>query len=241
MKTRPYEVENGIGARSSAGRPAIDVGSMSVDGIPLQSTIRRLNERGLALLTKAAQLGHWADGPASWKEVSWLWARASESTLARAAGCPMVLLDFNLQRVGWWRRVIDSGLSGDSLRPRLSAFHTEEAIELAHDLLLEAWSAARSRSWVSTVAFGMAPEVSTLIARLSPRDLDQLVVREIEDLKLRWENRPMFWKELFHAAAQVNDQSLDNVHLHCLQLLGGELALSSLARSELGSLGDTRR
>ncbi len=36
----------------------------------------------------------------------------------------------------------------------------------------------------------------------------------------------MFWKELFHAATQMDDQILANVHLHCLQLLGGEIARS---------------
>ncbi len=28
---------------------------------------------------------------------------------------------------------------------------------------------------------------------------------------------------MFHAAAQMDDQALANVHLHCLQLFGGEL------------------
>jgi hypothetical protein len=244
MKAQLHEEDNGIDARSPAVRPTINIDGTSVGGISLQLTIRRLNERGLDLLTKAAQLGFWSEGPAPWKEVSRLWAGASETTLSRAARCPMVLLDFNFQRVAWWRRMINTPVSGDSLRPSLSVFHTEEAISLAHDLLLEAWSAARSLSRVSSLAFGMAPEVTALIARLSPRDLDQLVVHEIEGLRLRWENRPMFWKELFHATAQLNDQSLENVHLHCLQLLGGELAASSRAKvaaADLGSLSDARR
>ena len=82
--------------------------------------------------------------------------------------------------------------------------------------------AARSLSHVSSLVFGMAPEVTTLISRLSPRDLERVVVQEIQEMRPRWENRPMFWKELFHAATQMDDESLANVHLHCLQLLGGE-------------------
>jgi hypothetical protein len=70
----------------------------------------------------------------------------------------------------------------------------------------------------------MAPEVTTLISQLSPRELDRVVVQEIQEMRPRWENRPMFWKELFHAATQMDDESLANVHLHCLQLLGGEYA-----------------
>jgi hypothetical protein len=136
----------------------------------------------------------------------------------------MVLLDFNFQRVVWWSRVINTQPSGESRQPSLSAFHTDEAIPLARDLLLEAWSAARSMSPVASLVFGMAPEVTTLIARLSPRDLDRVVVQEIQEMRPRWENRPLFWKELFHAATQMDDESLANVHLHCLQLLGGEHA-----------------
>jgi len=186
----------------------------------LETTVRRLNERGLALLTKAAQAGDWT---ASWKEILPLWAHASEGTLGRAACCRMVLFDFNFQRLAWWSRV-SNAQPEESPQLRLSTFHTDEAISLARDLLLEAWSAARSLSPVSSLVFGMAPEVATLIARLSPRDMDHVVVHEIQELRPRWENRPMFWKELFHAATQMDDETLANVHLHCLQLLGGEHA-----------------
>ena len=80
-------------------------------------------------------------------------------TLCRAARCPMVLLDFNFQRVAWWSRVIDGRGFGESRRSRLTAFHTEEANPSKYDLLLEAWSAARSMSRTSSLAFGMAPEI----------------------------------------------------------------------------------
>jgi hypothetical protein len=189
----------------------------------LETTVRRLNERGLGLLTKAAQGLDAAEPWASWKEILPLWAHASESTLRRAACCPMVLFDFNFQRPAWWSRV-SNAQPEESPRLRLSTFHTDEAMSLARDLLLEAWSAARSLSSVSSLVFGMAPEVTTLIARLSPRDMDHVVVHEIQELRPRWENRPVFWKELFDAATQMDDRILANVHLHCLQLLGGEHA-----------------
>ncbi len=190
----------------------------------LQTTVRRLNERGLALLTKTAQATNRAERLASWKEILPLWAHARETTLGRAARCPMVLLDFNFQRAAWWTRVIKTQRCGEYRQPKLSAFRADDAIPLARDLLLEAWSATRSMSHVSSLVFGMAPDVTTLISRLSPRELDRVVVQEIQEMRPRWENRPMFWKELFHAATQMDDESLANVHLHCLQLLGGEYA-----------------
>lgn len=190
----------------------------------LGNAVHRLNERGLSFLSKAARAGDWGELQTCWREIFSLRADATERTLSRAARCPMVLLDFNFQRVTWWSRVISNQSREASRQANLSAIQRDEAIPLAHDLLLEAWSAARSMPPVSSLVFGMAPDVTTLIARLSPRELDRVVVQEIESLGPRWVNRPMFWKELFEAAAHLDDQILANVHLHCLQLLGGELA-----------------
>src|SRR5882724_4628023 len=177
-----------------AGRDGKDDSPVSMRFV--ETTVRRLNERGLALLTQAAQASDWTEPQASLKEILELWAHASESLLVRAACCPMVLLDFNFQRVAWWNRVINAQIREESSHPRLSAFHIDEAMPFARELLLEAWSAARSMSHLSSLVFGMAPEVTTVIARLSPRDLDRVVVQEIQQLRPRWENRPMFWKEL---------------------------------------------
>jgi len=190
----------------------------------LGNTVRRLNERGLTFLTKVVQTGEWVEGQIPWKEILSSWACASEQTLERAARCPMVLLDFNFQRVSWWSRVINTPPREEPRLAKASAFQTDEAIPLAHDLLLEAWSAARSTPTVSSLVFGMAPDVTTLIARLSPRELDRVALQEIDCMGPRWANRPMFWKELLQAATQLDDQILANVYLHCLQLLGGELA-----------------
>lgn len=190
----------------------------------LGNTVRRLNERGLTFLTKVVQTSEWVEGQTPWKQIFSSWACASERTLERAARCPMVLLDFNFQRVSWWSRVTNTQPGEEPAHANLSAFQRDEAIPLAHDLLLEAWSASRSMPPVSSLVFGMAPDVTTMIARLSPRELDRVVVHEIEHLGPRWANRPMFWRELLQAAAQLDDQMLANVHLHCLQLLGGEIA-----------------
>ena len=189
----------------------------------LGNAVRRLNGRGLTFLTKAVQTSEWAEGQTPWKETFSSWACASERTLERAARCPMVLLDFNFQSVSWWSQAINTHYD-EPRHVNLSVFQTDVVIPLAHDLLLEAWSAARSTLPVSSLVFGMAPEVTTLIAGLSPRELDRVVLHEIECMGPRWGNRPMFWKELLQAATQLDDQILANVHLHCLQLLGGELA-----------------
>jgi hypothetical protein len=220
------EVSETVQRRDAASPRAVRLGPRRASRVAtsgLGETVRQLNERGLLLLAKAAQVLDTIEAQASWLEILPLWAGSSESIVGRAASCPMVLLDFNFQRLSWWSRVIEGQPCQESRQPKISAFHTDEALALARDLLLEAWSAGRSSSAVSSLAFGMAPAVSTLVARLSPRDLNRIAVQEIQELRLRWENRPMFWKELFYAATQANDELLGEVHLHCLQLLGGEL------------------
>jgi hypothetical protein len=200
--------------------------SWFIDMMLWQSTVRRLNERGVGLLVKTAGQPRRAEGLVAGKEIYSMWAHASETILIRAARCPMVLLDFNFQRPAWWSQIISSQSSGVTETEKLHGFPAEEAIPLARDLLLEAWSAARSMSPVSSLLFGMAPEVTRLITRLSAADVDRLVMREVQELRLRWENRPMFWAGLFRSATQPDDQLLANTHLHCLQLLGGELTFA---------------
>ena len=215
-----------LNATSERLRPRARAGRLNILASQslLGSTVRRLNARGVAFLTGAFQIHDWSDGSASWKEIFFSWASASEGTLERAARCPMLLLDFNFQRVSWWSQAISTQPLAEPRTANLSAFQADDAIPLAHDLLLEAWSAARSTPAVSSLVFGMAPEVTTLLARLSPRELDRVVLREIQCMGPRWGNRPMFWKELLEAATQPDDQILGSVYLHCLQLLGGELA-----------------
>ena len=69
-------------------------------GDALLETVRRLNERALALLTKVVQASEAMDGIASWKAILPLWTHPSEQTLGRAARCPMVLLDLNFSGDG---------------------------------------------------------------------------------------------------------------------------------------------
>ena len=171
MRAPACEVRKGSDARrSTAARVTMGMQESPISVILLQTSVRRLNERGLALLIKAAQVSRCAEGPSSWKEILPLWACASETIVGRAACCPMVLMDFNFQRAAWWGRVVSTQRCGHSQQPRISAFRIEEAIPLARDLLLEAWSAARSLPHVSSLVFGMAPEVThadctTLAAR----------------------------------------------------------------------------
>ena len=202
---------------------------------PLADTARRLNARGLALLSSAMRTRNCIEQHPSWREIVSVWACASDFTIERAAQSPMVLLDFNFQRGDWWRRVTNAPSCEEFRRERAVTDQTDDAVLLAHDLLLEAWSAARVMPRVASLVFGMAPEVTALIARLSPRELDRAATHEIREMGPRWANRPTFWRDLFEAASSEDDEILANVYLHSLQLLGGELVLAQSTRLSLSS------
>jgi hypothetical protein len=198
-----------------------------VSAASLRATIRSLNERALGLLVTTARGMAWIEGPASCKEIFRLWVEVDAETVRRAAACPMVLLDFNFQRTSRWdHRAPEGSTPGDLRLSTRALFSVEQALPLARDLVLEAWSAARSASRIASLLFGMAPEVATLIARHSARDIDRVVMRNLSDLSLRWETRPTFWRELLGAASRKDDEDLTSVYLHSLQLYGGELMAS---------------
>jgi hypothetical protein len=202
---------------------------------PLADTARRLNTRGLAFLSNAMRTSNWIEQRPSWREIVSVWTCASEYALERAAESPMVLLDFNFQSVDWWRHVTSVPSCEDTRRDRAATDQTDDAVPLAHDLLLEAWSASRAMPRVASLVFGMAPDVTALIARLSPRELDRVAIGKVQEMGPRWADRPMFWRELFEAASHEDDEILANVYLHSLQLLGGELVSAQSTHPSLAT------
>jgi hypothetical protein len=202
---------------------------------PLADTARRLNTRGLAFFNNAMRASNCIEQQPSWREIVSVWTCASDYALERAAQSPMVLLDFNFQRGDWWKRVANAPPCEVSRRERAATDKTDDGVPLAHDLLLETWSAARAMPRVASLVFGMAPEVTALIARLSPRELDRVAVHEVHEMGPRWANRPTFWRKLFEAASHEDDEILANVYLHGLQLLGGELVSAQSMHLTLAS------
>ena len=202
---------------------------------PFADTARRLNARGLALLSNAMRTSTCIEQYPSWREIVSVWTCASDFAFERAAQSPMVLVDFNFQRGDWWTRVTNAPSCEESRRERAATDQSDDAVLLAHDLLLEAWSAARATPRVASLVFGMAPEVTALIARLSPRELDGVATHQVHAMAPRWANRPTFWRELLAAASHEDDEILANVYLHSLQLLGGELVSAKSTHLSLAS------
>jgi hypothetical protein len=90
---------------------------------------------------------------------------------------------------------------------------------------MQAWTVGRTIPRALNLVFGMASEVTAVITQMGPLDIDRIASDEALHLKARWPESKSFWKGLLEAAIGTDDQAPENIHLHCLQLLGSEFIL----------------
>jgi hypothetical protein len=190
-----------------------------------QGTVRRLNYACLALLVKSKPTDRWT-GTKGLDALLGDWSSADPDSLERAASCPVLLLDLHFQRSEWWESVRRGSLP-DSVLDGASSSAITDTRSLVQDILTEAWSIGRSTPRAANLLFGMTPAVVTTIAGLAPSDLGRIAGQITPQLRLRWLDKPIFWKNLLAAACGKDDEVLVGVHLHALQLLGSELLVGS--------------
>ena len=171
--------------------------------------VHHFNERGLKLMAEQILQDH---------PLAALWAQADARALKRAARCPVLLMNLYFHRPDPWLRITQKR-GAPKAQPTLSS-------ALLREILLEAWTLGRTMPRALNLLFGMASEVTTIIVQLAAPDIDRIAIEEARHLKPRWPESRNFWKGLLEAAIGTDNQALANVHLHCLQLLGSEVALS---------------
>jgi hypothetical protein len=193
-------------------------------GVRMLETAHRLNGRCFALLAETARTETAGIECNAVNGLQALWAQVDARACERAGSCPVLLLDLNFQRPASWSNVHRGEAVGPrTIRPS-TLFTTEQAAPLLREIVLEAWSIARSMPSAANLFFGMAPQVTKAIASLSVAGVDRVVVEHAESLRPRWEGSRPFWKHLLEAAIGTDDEALADIHLHCFQLLGSELA-----------------
>jgi hypothetical protein len=193
-------------------------------GAHILGTARQLNERCIEFLQDSLS-DNVCLGFKCVKEDPALWIRVDARVRSRMARCPVLLLDLNFQYVEWWNRVRHEVSSVIGHPPIGRDFAIEQAMPMVQEILIEARSSARSMPHAASLVFGMAPQVTAVVARLRGSDIDRIVVQCTRHMRPRWEERAGFWRNLLHAALDTDDQILAKAHLHCLQLLGSEFML----------------
>jgi hypothetical protein len=189
-----------------------------------------LNDRSLQVLQEAAARGSETfDVVSAFPE---LWLKLDESARHRAAKCPFLLVVMRFDNVKWWRELKGASTTeGQGTAPQAS-FPKETARELCAEVLTLAWHTARSDPRVAAQVLGVSPAVASIIASLSPRDVQRIALRQSHELRPRWENNPGFWQQLLLTAITGNEASLSDFHLHGLQLLGADLLGDASPSSE---------
>lgn len=188
-------------------------------GSALFEIVQRLNGQVLNFLLELSRGVEHARRFTCLQNHPYLWAEIDSDALARAASCPILLLEIRFQSPDWW----DASTNVIHGRATPAAGFDpvfEQARPLMDDILTEAWTAARALPRAASLAFGMTPGVTAVIAGLRPADIRRLAIAAMNDMRPRWDSHPTFWKDLLIAARQPDRRALTRVYLQCLQLLG---------------------
>lgn len=187
--------------------------------------VRELNERCIESLVQFAHSKPLKTGIEIVDQHRALWRKLDLIARRRTAAAPFLLMDAQFLNVEWWKwaRAHRSGRLRAVGTSRLPA---KLASDLMRETLILAWSTASTDPHTAALLFGMSPAVVRLFSELGPHDIEQVAARHRQQLRLRWEEHPTYWRSLLTAAQLADVEALHELHLYSLQLLGSELLSS---------------
>lgn len=108
---------------------------------------------------------------------------------------PFVIVDLRFGDVAWWRM---AGSNGAHARNHVNgAAPTTRWDWLALETLMFGWQVARGDRNVASMIFAMPPSVADCIATLTMQQVRTLAVESAKSLRLRWDNHPRLWRDLY--------------------------------------------
>lgn len=194
-------------------------------GLQAIATVHRLNARCFTTLAEVVQSGSASIERSPIYRNAELWRQMDQMASERAGRCPVLLINLNFDRLDWWKRVSEKRVAVPGPAASSELIDEAQATPLLREILMEVWHLGRSMPRAANLLFGMAPGVSEQISELTVRQVDQIAVDYARNLRPRWEENAVFWKNLLQAAIGTDDEALFAVHLHCLQLLGNDSQL----------------
>ena len=185
----------------------------------------RLNEECIAALANAAAAEHRAADFNLIVELSELWMALDQAAIARAARCPVLLLDLNFARADWWHGAARGAAHPASRVLNGGVFPIEIPRDVLREVLTETWSAHRSMPRAVNLIFGMRPAVGEAIASLRVSAIERIVLEHASELRPRFGETLDFWRKLLQVSLDADAEGLADLHLYALQLLGRNLDL----------------
>ena len=188
--------------------------------------LQHANERCIEMLVQAARDNDKRALPLVTQLREVLTCLTPESR-ARAAGKPFLLVDFQFGNDAWWQE-----LKSRPARPSLSpsgrgGFPRASAIHLGRATLMLAWHSVRAEVNASCL-LGISPGVAATLASFSLTDLDRIAERRFRNVRPRWEDRPIVWRQLLLSASTPDARQVRDAHLRALQLITGDLIAARL-------------
>jgi hypothetical protein len=183
---------------------------------------RRLNEKGLQWLAHLAAADELYPLEI-FRHNRDLWRKLDGRACLRAARIPIVLLNCNFQYAEWWASVVSHGVPpiiniGNDRLPI-----AEDTQAVLRDLLAEARTIAVTEPGVANLVLGAPSATVRLIASMTLPDIDWISVRYVRELRPRWTEKAVFWRNLLLASLGETEDELSDLHCLGLQLLGSEL------------------
>jgi hypothetical protein len=227
------ENDGGVQCETDMSTPPVMGGarSMTEHLIPTQwkgaaalKQVHALNARCLELLARLAETERRRESAEMLHANQALWQQMDGAARARAAACPFLLLDAHFHNADWWRWAASNGASRRTTMTR-GWFAAKPASELMRETLMLAWSTAGTDPRIASFLLGLASEVSVRMAALGLQDVERIAARYSRQLRPRWVEHPAFWRRLLLAAHAADLESLHDLYLYGIQLLGGELLL----------------
>jgi hypothetical protein len=194
--------------------------------------VHDVNERCIEMLEQIAR-GDRPDSVTLVLQLKDLLTALTPESLARAAERSLLLTDLQFSNAPWWRAARDHPARPVPPPTGCRAFPKPAALQLARATLMVTWHSLRS-SAQSAVLLGVQPDVAKIIAGLSLSEIEILVARRFRHVRPRWEDRPVVWRMLLSAAASADFRKMRDFNLYSLQLVTGELRVSTNGRDKPG-------
>lgn len=182
-----------------------------------------LNEHCLEVMARLAKNERERTAIEVVNQLRGIWRGMDIAARQCAARCPVLLLDAQFQDEEWWRWAKDAR---SRYRPTVSPqpyFAPRDGGALMRETLMLAWSMAGNDPNAAIALLGMTPTVSGIIAELGPQQVERIATLHASIVRPRWAGFPGFWRKLLQAACAGDEDSLHDVRLYSIQLLGGEL------------------
>ena len=190
-------------------------------------SLSELNAQCLDLLSEQA-LAQPAQASLFLHQVGEMWRSLDQQARRRVASCPYLLVDAGFCDPGHWRWLDEQHVNEAPPPPYDVFFTVPRTPMVARQIFIYAWHLIQSRNLTAQLLLGVPTRCARLIGACTLRQVHALAERHPDWLRPRWPNRARLWRELFLAAASGETAALENMHMHGLQLLAGELRAIAL-------------